>query len=289
MEHKLSGKTIVVSGATAGIGRATAGHLMDMGAHVVGIGRSDGRCRETERALRAAHPAGSIELCLGDLALQHNVRAAAAETRRRLAARGVTALDGLVNNAGAFTFWFTQTAEGFETQWAVNHLAGFLLTAELLPLLRAAPWARVVTVSSESHYNTRLNWDDIQLRRHYNSLLAYQQTKLANVLFSVELNRRLGPKSSVRAFAVDPGLVRTDIGMKAGSGLAKWVWARRRAAGISPEESGRDVAYLVAEPSIQDSGEVYWKARSPRKPSREALDAGSAQRLWALSEKMCGI
>jgi NAD(P)-dependent dehydrogenase (short-subunit alcohol dehydrogenase family) len=201
----------------------------------------------------------------------------------------VKVLDGLVNNAGTVPYWFTQTAEGFETQWAVNHLAGFLLTVELLPLLEAAPWARVVTVSSESHFNTRLNWGDIQLRRHYDCLLAYQQTKLANVLFTAELNRRLGPKSTVRAFAVDPGLVQTEIGYKGNPGIVGWVWSKRASAGISAEESGRDVAYLVAEPSIQGSGDVYWKARAPKKPSREALDEKSARRLWEMSARMCGI
>jgi NAD(P)-dependent dehydrogenase (short-subunit alcohol dehydrogenase family) len=289
MEHSLAGKTIVVTGATSGIGLATADILAAQGAGVIGVGRSEQRCREAEARLRADHPNVQIEYCVADLSLQRDVRRLAAEIGEKLAARGVKALDGLVNNAGTVPYWFTLTAEGFETQWAVNHLAGFLLTHELLPLLEAAPAARVVTVSSESHFNTQLNWDDIQLRRSYNCLLAYQQTKLANVLFTAELNRRLGPKSTVRAFAADPGLVRTEIGHKGNPGIVGWVWSKRAAAGISPEESGRNVAYLVAEPSIQDVEDVYWKELAPKTPSLEARDVESARRLWAMSARMCGM
>jgi NAD(P)-dependent dehydrogenase (short-subunit alcohol dehydrogenase family) len=274
----------VVTGATSGIGLATAQALAAMGADVIGVGRSESRGRDAETLLRNTRSGGRFEYVTGDLSLQQDVRRIAGTIRGKLAGRGLRALDGLVNNAGTFTYWFTLTAEGFETQWAVNHLAPFLLTCELLPLLHAAPHARVVTVSSESHFNTRLRWDDIQLRRNYNSLLAYQQTKLANVLFTVELNRRLGEKSRVRAFAVDPGLVKTEIGYKGNPGIVGWVWSKRTAAGITPDESGRNVAWLLAEPSIRDSRDVYWKERAPKQPSREALDTGSALRLWALSE-----
>jgi NAD(P)-dependent dehydrogenase (short-subunit alcohol dehydrogenase family) len=174
-------------------------------------------------------------------------------------------------------------------QWAVNHLAPFLLTRELLPLLRAAPAGRVVTVSSGSHYNTRLKWNDIQLRRGYNCLLAYKQTKLANVLFTAELNRRLGQQSTLRAFAADPGLVFTEMGFKGNPGLVRWIWDRRRRGGVSPAESARGVVYLATEPSIQNATQIYWKDNHPKAPNRYALDEDVARRLWNLSEQMCGI
>ncbi len=288
MATSIMGKTIVVTGATSGIGLATATALNGMGAHVIGIGRSPQRCRETERRLNAAHPAGGAVVCEADLTLQSEVRRVAGEIRMLLASRGRPGLDGLVNNAGTFTYWLNLTAEGFETQWAVNHLAPFLLTLELLPLLQAAATARIVTVSSESHAHTRLNWSDIQLRWHYNGLQAYKQTKLANVLFTAELNRRLGPGSTVRAFAADPGLVQTDIGYKGTPGIVQWVWSRRRAMGISPEEAAKGIVHLLGEVSVQRSPEVYWRHGRPRRADPAGLDPVDGQRLWALSAQMCG-
>lgn len=174
-------------------------------------------------------------------------------------------------------------------QWAVNHLAPFLLTHELLPLLQAAPAARVVSVSSGSHYNTKLNWPDIQLFRHYRPLQAYKQTKLANVLFSAEFNRRQGSNSQVRAFAADPGLVNTEIGLKSNSFIARWAWDLRRRGGVTPEKAAKGIHYLLTEPSIQKSGEVYWKNGHPKSPSAYALNPEAARQLWELSARMCGV
>jgi NAD(P)-dependent dehydrogenase (short-subunit alcohol dehydrogenase family) len=288
MSTTLAGKTILVTGATSGIGLATAEGLVRQGTDVIGVGRSISRCQTAEQRLAGLNSAVQVTYITADLTLQSEVRRLAREIPKILAARGRTALDGLVNNAGAFTYWLALTPEGFETQWAVNYLAPFLLTNELLPLLQAAPRARIVTVSSESHYNTSLNWTDIQLRRHYNGLLAYKQTKLADVLFTAELNRRLGPHSHVRAFAADPGLVNTEIGLKGTPGLVRWFWERRRAGGIQPDEAARGVIFLLGETSIQNSREFYWKHGNPLRPSQQALDPVDAQRLWALSAQMCG-
>jgi NAD(P)-dependent dehydrogenase (short-subunit alcohol dehydrogenase family) len=224
-----------------------------------------------------------------DLSVQGQVREAARRIEQTLAAAGVAWLDGLVNNAGTFTYWMTLTPEGFEMQWAVNHLAPFLLTHELLPLLQAAPCGRIVTVSSESHRDTRLNWDDIQLRRRYNGLRAYSQTKLANVLFTLELSRRLGERSTLRAFAADPGLVNTEIGFKGTPAVVRWVWNLRRSAGVAPEVPAGWIAYLLSEPTLQRSPELYWRSGVPRTASRFALDQQSAARLWTLSARMCGL
>jgi len=289
MDQNLSGKTVVVTGATSGIGLALAEALARGGAHVIGVGRSEERSARTRAHLQELANGAGASSCTADLSSLVQVRSLAKEIRLQLAAQGKSSLDALVNNAGTFTYWLTITPEGFEKQWAVNHLAPFLLTHELLPLLQAAPAARVVTVSSGSHYNTRLRWEDIQLRRRYSGLLAYKQTKLANVLFTAELNRRLAAGSTVRAFAADPGLVKTEIGFKENPGLVRWVWDRRRASGVTPEFSAQGILYLVSEPSIQDSPECYWKDGRPKRPSRYALDAEVARRLWELSAQMCGI
>lgn len=284
MEDSLTGRTYVVTGATSGIGLAAAALLARDGAAVIGLGRSPERCREAEAYLGRSRVQGRVRFLAADLSVQAEVRRAAAEIRA-----AVTALDGLVNNAGVFTFLRSLTPDGFETQWAVNHLAPFLLTHELLPLLRRAPRARVVTVSSGSHYHTRLRWDDLQLRRGYNGLLAYKRTKLCNVLFTTELRRRLGTDSTVQAFAADPGLVDTAIGFKHTPVLARWFWDRRRRGGITPEESARGVVYLAVEPSIQDAAEIYWKHGLPKAPNPYALDVKATRRLWDLSCRMCAL
>ena len=181
------------------------------------------------------------------------------------------------------------TSEGFDVQWAVNHLAPFLLTLKLLPLLKSAPLGRVVTVSSASHYNTKLNWDDIQLRRHYSPLRAYSQTKLANVLFTVELDHRLRKDSHVRAFAADPGLVNTELGLKSNSVIARWAWDLRRRGGMTPEDAAKGIVYIALEPSLQDADDLYWKHGRPKNPSAYSLNSEAAGQLWRLSSQMCGL
>lgn len=272
----------MVTGATSGIGLAAAEQLAQRGASVLGVGRSAERCTTAAEKLRSS--SGQARYLLADLSLQAEVRRLAEVVRSQVAA-----LDGLINNAGAFTFSRSETAEGIETQWAVNHLAPFLLTLSLLPLLRAAPAARVVTVSSGSHYHTRLHWGNLQLRRGYNGLLAYKQTKLCNVLFTAELNRRLGPDSRVRAFAADPGLVFTEMGFKGNPWLVRLIWGWRRRGGVPPEESARGVIFLATEPSIQNASEIYWKDGAAKAPNPYALDPKAARRLWQVSEALCGI
>jgi NAD(P)-dependent dehydrogenase (short-subunit alcohol dehydrogenase family) len=289
MDASLLGKTFVITGATSGIGLAVAGVLAQSSASVIGVGRSVERCRQAEEHLGALNPEAKVSYCLADLSLQSQVHSLAGQIRERLSGWEMMALDGLLNNAGTVPFWQTLTPEGFDVQWAVNHLAPFLLTLELLPLLQAADASRVVTVSSGSHYGAKLNWDDIQMLKHYAPLRAYKQTKLCNVLFSAELNRRLGNGSRVKAFAADPGLVNTEIGLKSNSWVARWVWDLRRRGGISTEEAARGVVYLLAEPAIQDARDVYWKHGQPKAPNPYALNEAAAQRLWNLSAQMCGI
>jgi NAD(P)-dependent dehydrogenase (short-subunit alcohol dehydrogenase family) len=290
MMKSLKEKTVVITGATSGIGLAVAEALVKEGMFVIGVGRAPDRCAQTEQRLRTLHPhGGPVAVLTADLSIQAVVRSLAIEISQTLAKWDRNALDVLVNNAGTVPFWQTLTPEGFDLQWAVNHLAPFLLTHELLPLLKVAPAARVITVSSASHYNTRLNWDDIQLRRHYSPLRAYNQTKLANVLFTIELNRRLGTGSTVHAFAADPGLVNTEIGLKSNSFMARWLWDIRRRGGITPEESAKGIFYLATEPSIQNAAEPYWKHGHPQTPSPYSQNSQAARQLWDLSAQMCGL
>jgi NAD(P)-dependent dehydrogenase (short-subunit alcohol dehydrogenase family) len=290
MGTTLIDKTFAVTGATSGIGREIVAQLAEENATIIAIGRSGARCQAAEKDLRAQYPGAAIHYLTADLSLQSEVRQAGVQVRTVLEKLGKSWLDGLVNNAGTFTYWFALTPEGFETQWAVNHLAPFLLTQELLPSLQAAPAARVVTVSSASHYGAHLDFNDIQLRRHYNGLRAYEQSKLANVLFSSELNRRLGPRATVHAYAADPGLVKTDIGLKGTPAIVRWFWSLRRSGGISAGESARGIVHLLASSAVEQSQDrVYWKHGQPKSPSRYSQDPEIARRLWDISETMCGL
>lgn len=289
MENALSGKTIVITGATAGIGLAAAEAVILQGGGVIGIGRSPERCQAARARLLALNPQASVAFCMADLALQSQVRGLRAQIETQLAAFDKSGLDGLVNNAGTFTTWFSQTPEGIETQWAVNHLASFLLSHQLLPLLMAAPAARIITVSSDSHAFGRLDWTDPEQRRHYNGLRAYGNTKLANILFTLEFNRQLGTGASVKAFALDPGLVKTEMGFKGTPALVRWFWSLRREGGTLPEVPARAILHLLSEPAVMQSDAIYWKDCQPKQPNRRAMNTADAVRLWALSEAMCGI
>jgi NAD(P)-dependent dehydrogenase (short-subunit alcohol dehydrogenase family) len=275
-------KLIVITGATAGIGLAAARALCARGAQVIGIGRSAERCAQAEQLIRAETPAADIRYHLADLSSLRQVRALAAGLCAEL-----PRLDVLINNAGTVASGYTATEDNYELQFAVNHLAPFLLTRRLLPLLRAAPDARVVTVSSASHRSGRIHWQDVMLRQRYNPLTAYQQSKVANVLFSAEFNRRY-TSPSLRAYAADPGLVNTDIGLKGTQGLVRWFWNLRRGGGQSPPQGAATAVHLASQVLDGQRGALYWADCRPAMPSKYALRADEAARLWQLSLRLCG-
>lgn len=288
-KQDLAGKTMVITGATSGIGLAAARELAGRGAFVIGVGHSEGHIAAARSDILSRYPGARVFFFTADLSSQHQVLMLAAHIRKKVSAECEGKLDVLVNNAGVVANWYTATEDGYELQFAVNHLAPFLLTHELRPCLGAASAGRVITVSSSSHRHARMHWKDVMLRRNYNTLRAYQQSKVANVLFTCEFNRRYGRDSKLRALAADPGLVNTEIGLKGTSGIVRWVWDRRRKGGVSPEEGAATVVFLASAPEVGGSEDVYWKKCRPLVPSRYALREDEAARLWALSERLCGI
>jgi len=294
-------KTILITGATSGIGLAAAKALAGRGAFVIAVGRSQTKCAQAEMQIRAAFPQARIHFLLADLSSQRQVRNLAVQARRVITEHGQSGdkehrrdkehlwLDVLVNNAGAVASKYTESEDGIELQFAVNHLAPFLLTHELLPLLQAAPSGRVLTVSSMSHYHIRMHWADLMYRVGYNTLIVYKQSKLANVLFTAELNRRIDGASPLRAYAIDPGLVNTEIGLKGTDNLSRWFWNWRRSKGDSPEKGAETIVYLACEPVLKTPQEIYWKANRPKPASRAAHNLEDARRLWQRSERLCGI
>ncbi|MBN1304665.1 MAG: SDR family NAD(P)-dependent oxidoreductase [Anaerolineales bacterium] len=285
----MEAKTIVITGATSGIGLAAASALAGMGHTLVCVGRDRDRCRHARESILRQAPQADVTYLLADLSSQKQVRGLAGEIKQAITGHRGESLDVLVNNAGGVSNWYTTTEDGYELQFAVNHLAPFLLTLELLPLLQAAPGARVLTVSSGSHRNMQMHWQDIMYSRKYNTLLAYKQSKLANVLFSYEFNRRYGQDSGPRAYAIDPGLVNTSIGLKGTSGLVHWIWEQRRRGGASPEKGAETVVHVASDQGVSNVQEVYWKDCRPLPPSKYARREAEAARLWALSERLCGV
>lgn len=281
-----TGKTAVITGATSGIGLAALKELAGLGFRVIGVGRAAKRCAEAEASIRSEMPGARVDYLVADLSSQRQVRDLAAAISRLLETENGGCLDLLVNNAGTVSSWYVTTEDGYEMQFAVNHLAPFLLTRELLPLLNKAGFARVITTSSGSHYNTRMNWRDVMYRRGYNCLLAYKQSKLANVLFTSEFNRRQGPGSRIRAYAVDPGLVNTGIGEKGTNGFVCWFWRIRRQRGVAPEIAARTIIHLATTPGLEDPEAVYWKDCRPKRPSGYSQREETGRRLWELSERL---
>ena len=281
-EPSLRDQTCVVTGATSGIGLAAAEAFARLGARVVLIGRDARRAsaallRVSAAAREVAGPTPSVEL--GDLSVMAEVR----ELARRLAQQHER-IDLLANVAGYYGDKRRLSPEGLELQWAVNHLAPFLLTRELGPTLRAAPRPRVLVVSSESHYFGRVFWGDPSMGALYVGLLAYAQSKLANVLFVNELMRREGPAPRLAAYAVDPGLVNTDMGGKHAALLTRLGWALRRRSGTAPEVPARAMAFLATATEDLGARGRYWRDCAPKEPSLRARDADAARRLWELSE-----
>ena len=282
-------KTIVITGATSGIGLALARQLVAQGCNVIGVGRSEGRCQQAQHLLYEINPQVKSTYLVADLALQTQVRELAQHIQQQLNSWGIQHLDGLVNNAASLPFHQTTTTEGFDVQWAVNYLSGFLLTDLLLRIMQSAPAARIVSVSSASHYHTHMHWHELQLFHSYNPLKAYKHTKLAQVLFIAELNHRLTSTPNIKAFAADPGLVNTDIGLKGNSKFMDWIWRLRRKGGVAPEKAAKDIAFLLLDPVVQATDQIYWKNGKPQMPNPRALNRKDEQRLWDISSRMVNL
>jgi NAD(P)-dependent dehydrogenase (short-subunit alcohol dehydrogenase family) len=276
----MSGGVCVVTGATSGIGQATAAALAGRGAQVVLVGRDRGRAEKAAAEVAAAGgPAPRLEIA--DLASMGQVRALA----DRLGA--LRRIDVLVNNAGLMAGQRRVTADGYDEVFAVNHLAPFLLTNLLLAQLTAAGPARVITVSSDAHAAARLDLDDLQLEHGWEGWRAYAGSKLANILFTRELARRLAG-SAVTANCAHPGLVRTRFGREVRGPMRVGVTVARPFM-LSPKRGARTIVYLATSPRVAGATGGYYVKSRPREPSPAGRDAAAARRLWQLSEELTGL
>jgi retinol dehydrogenase 14 len=273
----MAGRTVLVTGGTGGIGKATALGLAAMGAHVAITGRDPGRTEDAAREIRAAAGA-PVAGFVADLSAQSEVRRLAADVLRRLPRIHV-----LVNNVGGY--WNTRhvTADGLERTFAVNHLAPFLLTTLLLDrLLRSAP-GRVVTVASSAHRTGRIDFDDLQGERAYSGARAYDQSKLANVLFTYELARRLRG-GAVTANALHPGVVSTGFGAEDPGRTQRLLVPLLRPLMKSSARGAATSIHLASAPQLEQVTGRYYADRRPRRSSDRSYDEAVAARLWEVSD-----
>jgi NAD(P)-dependent dehydrogenase (short-subunit alcohol dehydrogenase family) len=279
----LTGRVCVVTGATRGIGRATVDRLAGLGARLVLLCRRRDDGQRVADELTASHPAlPPPDVVLVDLSAQASIREAAAAVRDRYPMVHV-----LVNNAGVIPRVRQVTVDGLEMQFAVNHLAYFLL-AELLrqPLLAAAP-ARVINVASGAHQGGILDFTDLQSERRYDAVRVYGRTKLANVLFTYELARRLG-SSGVTANCLHPGVIATQL-------LADYMnvplvdGAIARTLGAEPVEGADTIVYLAAATEVAGVTGRYFVGRREARSSPASYDEAVQRRLWEVSERLTGM
>jgi len=278
----MAGKTVLVTGATSGIGRATATGLAAMGARLAITGRDRERTEAAAREVRAAG-GGPVEMFVADLSSQPEVRRLADEVLQSLAR-----IDVLVNNVGGY--WNTRhvTADGLEHTFALNHLAPFLLTNLLLDRLRQSAPTRVVTVSSNAHTMGRIDFDDLQGDGSYSGAQAYNQSKLANVLFTYELARRL-PATSVTANALHPGVVRTSFGAEDPRGVQRLFVPFMRPFMKAPAQGAATSIHLASAPDLEGVTGRFFANSKPKRSSKRSYDEAAAARLWQVSADLVGL
>jgi NAD(P)-dependent dehydrogenase (short-subunit alcohol dehydrogenase family) len=273
--------TILITGGTSGIGKATALGLARLGARVLITGRDARRADETAREIRAA--GGTVEVFVADLSVQSEVRRLAGEVLRR-----EPRIDVLINNAGGYWNSKHVTADGLEHTFAVNHLAPFLLTYLLLERLEKGTAGRVVTVASNAHSLGRIDFDDLQGAQSYSGSRAYNQSKLANVLFTYELARRL-QGTAVTANAVHPGLVSTSFGADDPGRVQRLFVPLLRPFMKSPAGGAATSIHLASAPGLGRTTGQYFANSKPVRSSPRSHDGAVAARLWAVSADLVGV
>ncbi len=275
----LQDRVWVVTGATSGIGKATALGLARLGGTVLLACRDATRGGEAQQEIVRASKNPKVTLMIVDLASQASIASFAEEFTQ-----DYRRLDALVNNAGVFTRERMTTPDGLEMQFAVNYLGGFLLSHLLLDLLLASTPSRIVNVASSAHKGAKIDFDDLQGERSYKGYKAYGQSKLAQILFTVEYGRRLAG-TGVTVNAVHPGVIKTNLAFGESPKAFRFV----RMFFKSPAKGAETPIFLVASPTVANLTGQYFVNRQVKAPSREAQDPATARRLYDVSVKLAGL
>jgi NAD(P)-dependent dehydrogenase (short-subunit alcohol dehydrogenase family) len=275
----MRGRVALVTGVTSGIGKVTALALAKRGASLVCVCRDKTRSDAAIAEIKAVSGNTDVQLMLADLSSQSSIRELSAELHRTR-----PKLHVLVNDAGVVIPERRVTVDGLENTFALNHLGYFLLTRLLLDLLRSSAPARIVNVASEAERMGKIDFDDLQMERGYSPFGAYCRSKLANIMFTYELARRL-EGTNVTVNAVHPGPVRTRFGEELGGlwGVAIWLF---RPFMRSPEKGAETVIHLASSPDVEGMTGLYWSDRKPMRSIPLSYDEAIQKRLWEVSERL---
>jgi len=276
MKGGMGEKVCLITGATSGIGKATAMGLANMGASVVMVGRDRGKGEAAAAEIKAKSANASVDLMLADLSSQEQIRRLAHEFKETY-----PRLDVLINNAGVIRSERITTQDGLETTFAVNYLAYFLLTNLLLDVLKASAPSRIVNVASGEQRNGTIDFDDLQGEKGYKGAKAYSQSKLATVLFTYELARRL-EGSGVSANCLHPGVVGTNLGSGV-SGVFGYMVRAMTPLMKSPEKGAETSIYLASSKEVESLSGRYFVKKAEARSSDASYDERLARRLWEVS------
>jgi NAD(P)-dependent dehydrogenase (short-subunit alcohol dehydrogenase family) len=276
----MTGKTCIITGANVGIGRSTALGLVKMGATLVMVCRNRERGEAALAEIKRETGNGAVSLLVADLSSQAAIRQLAAAFQAQY-----PALHVLINNAGIIPRERTVTEDGLETQFAVNHLSYFLLTNLLLDTLKASAPARIVNVSSQAHQGVSIDFDVLQSERSYRRTHVYKWTKLANVLFTYELSRRL-EGTQVTANCLHPGVIATKL---VGDYLPRPLRFITKLVGASPERGAQTPLYLATSPEVEGVTGKYFLDQKAVPSSTASYDSTTASRLWRVSAELTGL
>ena len=278
----MRGKTVVVTGATSGIGEVAADRLAQDGARIVFIARDPARGAQTLKHLNAiAGHAEHVAYC-ADLSRISEMKRVAGEI-----AAAEPRIDVLVNNAGAMFTTRQVTEDGLEKTFAVNHMAYFVVTNVLLANLKAAGGARIVSTASDAHKTGKIDFTDLQSERRYSGFGAYGCSKLMNILFTRELARRIAG-TGVTANCLHPGFVATRFADN-NTGLLSSVFGFAKNFALTPEQGAQTIIHLASSPKVEGVTGKYFHKSKPAVPSRPAQDDADAARLWDVSAKIAGV
>ena len=275
----MQGKTVIITGATSGIGEVAAIRLAEQGARIVFTARDKARADETMAKLRQAGPGADHAVHMVDLSRLAEMKRVGAILAQE------PQIDVLVNNAGALFNKRQETADGLEMTFALNHMGYFVITNILLPRLK--PGARIVTVASNAHRGAKLKFDDLQSTRGYVGFPVYSKSKLANILFNRELARRV--PAGVTANALHPGFVATRFGDNSGGLMRTVLKVAKPIGAISPEEGAKTIIYLASSPAVANVSGLYFHKCKPATPTAEARNDDDAKRLWEISAQIAGV
>ena len=273
-------KIMIVTGATGGIGLTTACELAATGVRVVLVGRSEARLADAVALITQQTPNAQLDTIQADLSSQAEVCVVADTIKQRY-----DHIDVLINNAGAYYTTHQLSVDGIEMTWALNHMAPFLLTTQLLDLLRASAPARIITVASAAHQGAIIDFDDLEGKKRFSGWKAYGQSKLANIMFTYELANRL-LESDVTANCLHPGFVATGFAQNNAGWFAKFFAVMQRYMAITPAQGAETSIFLARSDSVVTTTGRYFDKCKPVPSSKVSYDVTTQRRLWQLSQNM---